>query len=79
MYTVKIITKCGDHTIVEKAGVCGVRTLVSVAGAKGIRTNQKQKKLNGWKTREGAQNFIAEDLINAIKMGWQSTYEIEIA
>ena len=76
MFTVTIITKCGDHTITEKAGLCGQRTMVSVAGPKGIKINPRQKKLEGWKTRKGALNFISEALLNDIEKGFDSWYQI---
>ena len=79
MFTVTIITKCGDHTITEKAGLRGERTIVSVAGPKGIKMNPRQKKLEGWKTREGARNFISEALLNDIEKGFDSWYQIEEA
>lgn len=76
MFTVTIITKCGDHTITEKAGLRGERTMVSVAGPKGIKMNPRQKKLEGWKTRKGARNFISEALLNDIEKGFDSWYQI---
>ena len=79
MFTVTIITKCGNHTITEKAGVCGKRTIISVAGPKGIRNNQKPKKLDGWKTRKGALSFIAEALAVDVEKGLDSWYQIEEA
>ena len=76
MFTVTIITKRGENTITEKAGLRGERTMVSVAGQKGIKMNPRQKKLEGWKTREGALNFISEALLNDIKKGFDSWYQI---
>lgn len=79
MFTVTIITKCGDHTITEKAGLRGERTMVSVAGSKGIKMNPRQKKLEGWKTRKGALNYISECLLKDVENGFDSWYQIEEA
>ena len=79
MFTVTIITKCGNSTITEKAGICGKKTMISIANPKGIKMNPKPKKLEGWKTREGARRFISEDFLTSIEKGWDSWYQIEEA
>jgi len=79
MFTVKIITKLGETTIVEKAGLRKERTMLSIAGPKGIRVNPKPKKLEGFKTRKGALSFIAEALAVDVENGWDSWYQIEEA
>ena len=79
MYTITIITKRGENMITEKAGLRGERTMVNIAGSKGIKMNPRQKKLEGWKTREGALNYISECLLKDVENGSDSWYQIEEA
>ena len=79
MFTVTIITTNKGYTITEKAGVRGEKTMISIEGPQGVKMNQHPKKIEGWKTREGVENFIN----NHIKMNYGKVgslyYEIEKA
>ena len=77
MYTVKITTKCEGCTITEIAGLRGMKTIVSVEGPDGLQTNRRPHKIEGWKTEEGALQFISSEFINAVKKGRISTFEVE--
>ena len=76
MFTVTIITRCGETTITEKAGLRGIRTITCIAGPEGIKMNPRPRKIEGWKTREGACQFISDSLLNDMQNGKNRCYQI---